>query len=335
MELHFDLGLNALNEADERVPAEVDVAIIGGGPAGISAAVYAKRKGLKLVIISEMPGGQVKDTTSVENYLGFSSISGEMLANKFYEQARELMIPFVEHVYVKQIIPQMNHRHQLLLSNGDTCLASTVIIATGSRHRKLQVPGEDRLAGKGVAYCAICDGPLFQDREVVVAGGGNAAVEAAIDLSKVAKGVTLVHRSHFRADQILLDRMHQISNIQVYLKTQIIEILGGDKVAGIEVENLVNGKREVIATDGIFIEVGYVPNTSFVEELVALNEQKEILVDHKMHTNVQGVFAAGDVTQEPYKQIVTAVGDGAKAALAANEYINTYLNKEEPNYEIA
>ncbi|MDW7676780.1 MAG: FAD-dependent oxidoreductase [Bacillota bacterium] len=186
-----------------------------------------------------------------------------------------------------------------------------------------------------MVYCAICDGPLFQGRRVIVSGGGNAAVEAAIDLSKIAAQVTLVHRSQFRADKILLDRLHQIDNIDVHLQTQIMEILGDQRVTGVKVRDQVTRKERVMETDGVFIEIGYSPNTQVVAGLVDMNEKGEIIVDHKMQTSLPGIFAAGDVVEGPYKQIVIAAGDGAKAALSANEYINIMTNEEEMNNEIA
>jgi NADH-dependent peroxiredoxin subunit F len=337
MELHFDLGLNNPKQEDkvEEIPSTVDVAIIGGGPAGISAAIYARRKGLTTLVITETTGGQVNDTSTVENYPGFTTISGEALGKKFHEQARELGVLFLKNVMVQQIIPAANNPKTIILTNGKEYRANAVIIATGSRHRKLGVPGEDALAGKGVAYCAICDGPLFQGRHVVVAGGGNAAVEAAIDLSKIAAQVTLVHRSQFRADQILLDRMNRIGNIDVHLDTQITAILGEQKVTGIAVRNQVTKEVSELKADGVFVEIGYSPNTQLAAGLIDMNEKGEILVNHKMQTSLTGVFAAGDVVEGPYKQIVIAAGDGAKAALSANEYINTMTKEEEINHEIA
>lgn len=337
MELFFDLGLNNPKQEDpvEEIPSSVDVAIIGGGPAGISAAIYAQRKGLTTLVVTDQTGGQVNDTSTVENYPGFSTISGEALGKKFYEQARELGVHFLKDVKVQQIIPQTNNLKTIVLSDGKEYKANAVIIATGSRHRKLGVPGEAALAGRGVAYCAICDGPLFQGRHVVVAGGGNAAVEAAIDLSKIAANVTLVHRSQFRADKILLDRMNQIATINVYLNTQITAILGEQKVTGIAVRNQVTKEASVLKTDGVFVEIGYSPNTQVAVGLVDMNDKGEIIVDHKLQTSLPGVFAAGDVVEGPYKQIVIAAGDGAKAALSANEYINTMTNEEEMTNEIA
>jgi NADH-dependent peroxiredoxin subunit F len=197
-----------------------------------------------------------------------------------------------------------------------------LLLATGSAPRRLQVPGEVEYSNRGVAYCAICDAPLFKGKDVIIAGGGNSAVEAAIDVAKFAKSVTLVHRSQLRADQILIDHMMKQSNITVYLQTQILEIVGDEKMTGVKVLDKENSQERVIDADGIFIEIGNLPSNDLVKDLVTLNERGEVVVDQKNMTSLEGLYAAGDVTQIPYKQIVIAVADGAKAALAANEYIN-------------
>lgn len=337
MELQFDLGL--INHVEEKVLTnnvhdQIDVAIIGAGPAGLSAAIYSQRKGLKTIVIGNNAGGQINDTATVENYPGFSSISGESLSHKFYDHAQSLNIPIRKGHQVVEITDHKTSK-MIKIDTGETIKAKALIVATGSTHRKLGVKGEDRLAGKGVAYCAICDGPLFHDRDVIVAGGGNAAVEAAIDLSKIARKVSLVHRSKFRADQILIDRMNQLENIETHLETQITEIIGDNKVTGVRVKSKHTNIEEIISADGVFVEVGYTPNTSLVKNLVEMNSHGEILTDGKMQTSITGIFAAGDVVFGPYKQIIIAAGDGAKAALSANEYINHLNNEEEFNDEIA
>lgn len=337
MNVQFDLGLlnhTNDNEASKTLPENVDIAIIGAGPAGLSAAIYAQRKGLNTLVIGSNTGGQVNDTSLVENYPGFSSITGESLGHKFYDHARSLNILVQKGTNVIELVNQGNTK-MIKMDNGTSVKTKAIIIATGSLHRKLNVKGEDRLSGRGVAYCAICDGPLFQDRQVVVAGGGNAAVEAAIDLSKIAKKVSLVHRSDFRADKILLDRMDKLKNVDVYLGTQILEILGDNKVTGVRIKNRKTHIDQVIQVEGVFVEIGYVPNTELVKEMVAMNEKGEILTNVKMQTSIPGIFAAGDVAEGSYKQIVIAAGDGAKAALSANEYINRLSNEEELNNEIA
>ncbi len=337
MDLQLDIGLmnhTKDNSSSQILPDYVDVAIIGAGPAGLSAGIYAQRKGLKTIVIGNSTGGQVNDTSTVENYPGFSSLSGESLAHKFYDHAISLDIPVIKETKVVDINVQ-NKVKLVKMDNGNSIRAKAIIIATGSNHRILGVKGEDRLAGRGVAYCAICDGPLFQGREVIVAGGGNAAVEAAIDLSKIAKKVSIVHRSIFRADQILIDHMKKLQNIDVYLKTQILEVLGENRVTGVRVKSKNTKVEQIIQAEGVFVEVGYTPNSSLVRDIVEINGRGEIKIDSKMQTSVPGIFAAGDVVEGPYKQIVIAAGDGAKAALSANEYINHLSNEEELNNEIA
>jgi alkyl hydroperoxide reductase subunit F len=198
----------------------------------------------------------------------------------------------------------------------------TLLLATGSEPRRLGIKGEKEFAGKGVAYCAICDAPFFKNRDVIIAGGGNSAVEAAIDLAKVATSVTIVHRSKFRADQILVDQLYTNEKITVHLETQIEEILGEQFMTSIQVLDKHTGEKRIIQADGIFIEIGNLPNSGLFKDLVALNDQGEVIVNYKNETSVPGIFAAGDVTDGPYKQIIIATSEGAKAALSASEYIN-------------
>jgi NADH-dependent peroxiredoxin subunit F len=203
-------------------------------------------------------------------------------------------------------------------------LARTILIATGSHPRKLGVKGEDTFANAGVAYCAICDAPLYKNKDVIIAGGGNSAVEAAIDVAKIAKHVTIVHRSAFRADQILLDKLAQQPNVTVHLQTQILEIQGDDRMRQILALDKRSNQEVTIKADGIFIEIGNLPNSDLVKGFIVTNDRGEILVDGKQATNVPGAFAAGDVTDTPYKQIIIAAAQGATAALAANDYLNTH-----------
>jgi len=302
-----------------------DVLVIGGGPSGLNAALYAKRGGLNVGIIASKYGGQILDTSSVENYLGFPSLSGEELAKKFKEHVEEYDIPIKKDSKVTSITKE-NNIFTLNLSDGSLFTTKTVIIATGSKPRMLNVKGEKEFLGRGVAYCAICDGPLFEDRTVVVAGGGNSAVEAAIDLSKIAEKVIIVHRSQFRAEKILVDKLKEISNIEIHLNTQILEIFGDRLVSGLKALDKNTNEEIEIKADGVFVEIGYTPNTEDFESLLKLNERKEIIIDNYCKTNVDGIFASGDVTNVPYKQISISSGEGAKAALSANAYINTLPN---------
>ena len=239
---------------------------------------------------------------------------------KFRHHVTSLEIPIKKDTRVDHI--EDGNPKVLHLTSGESLKAKAVIIATGSKPRQLGVIGEDAFRGKGVAYCAICDGPFFTDRKVVVAGGGNSAVEAAIDLSKIASEVLLIHRSDFRADQILLDRISQIPNIKVHLQTQIQEVYGTSLMEGIKVLDKTTEEVNIIEADGIFIEIGYLPNSDAFKNLLDMTDRGEIIVNHKTETNIQGIYAAGDVATVPYKQIIIAASEGAKAALTANDYIN-------------
>jgi NADH-dependent peroxiredoxin subunit F len=322
MSFNFNFNLNEVKKSIKLSNEEViDLLVIGGGPAGLNAALYAKRKGLTTGVIAKRIGGQLLNTSSVDNYLGISQVSGEELSEKYLSHLKELEVGILEEVEVKNI-RKNNRLFEVVLNDGTVFTSKTLLIATGSSPRKLQVTGEEEYSNRGVAYCAICDAPLFKGKDVIIAGGGNSAVEAAIDVAKFAQHVTLVHRSQLRADQILIDHMLNQTNITVYLQTQILEIVGDEKMTGVKVLDKQTLLERVIDADGIFIEIGNLPSNHLIKDLVSLNERGEVIVDEKNMTSLPGLFAAGDVTQMPYKQIVIAVADGAKAALAANEYIN-------------
>lgn len=301
-----------------------DVLIIGGGPAGLNAALYSKRKGANVGIISKDLGGAVVDTSSVENYLGYITLSGIELAQKFQEHVNELNVPLDNYSTVVSIkVSEDKKIKEVILEDGSSYKTKVVIIATGSKPRKLNVPGETEFTAKGVTYCAICDGPFFADMDVVVAGGGNSAVEAAIDLAKIANKVTIVHRSQFRADQIVIDQLKKYENVEIHLNTEIKEIIGNKFAGGVKVLDKNNNEEFTIEANGIFIEIGYVPNSTPFKDLLELNQKGEIIVDSVGRTNVEGIYAAGDVTDTPYKQIIVAASEGAKCALSANDYLNT------------
>lgn len=321
MELKLNMDFNASKKAIHFDKEKVyDLIVIGLGPAGLNSALYAKRKGLEVGLIGKKSGGQVIDTTSVENYLGFEFKTGEDLVAEFNKHVDTLKIPTLRDVEVTKIT--RDECFHIILSGGETIKAKTVILATGSKPRKLGVKGEDNFLGKGVAYCAICDGPLFEGLDVVVAGGGNSAVEAAIDLAKIANSVTIVHRSKLRADQIIIDKLMTYENVTVHLETDILEVKGEGLMSGIVVKDKINDAERFIEANGLFVEIGYLPNSGFVSDFVALNGRGEIMINAMNETSVPGVFAAGDVTDVPYKQIVISAGEGAKAALTANDYIN-------------
>ncbi len=328
----MDVNLNlSSNTSKEKLTLDkeiiYDLIVIGGGPAGLNTALYAKRKGLNVGIIARDLGGQVLDTSSVENYLGFVSLSGEELMKKFINHVNELKVPILEYEEVETIrLKDSSSLREVVLKNGLVFNTYSVVIATGSKPRRLGVPGEKEYSGKGVCYCAICDGPLFAGEEVIVAGGGNSAVEAAIDLAKITKKVTIIHRSQFRADQILIDQLAKFDNVESKLQTQILEVQGDKFMTGVKVLNKNSSTEEIIESAGLFVEIGYLPNSEIFADLLELNERNEIVVDGHGKTSVEGIYAAGDVTDIPYKQIIMSAGDGAKCALAVNEYLNT-INK--------
>ncbi|HSH36591.1 NAD(P)/FAD-dependent oxidoreductase [Schnuerera sp.] len=326
MDFNFDVNLKDGFDNSKKLDIDTvyDIIVIGGGPAGLNAGLYSKRKGANVGIITKNIGGQVVDTSVVENYLGYPSLSGEELMNKFKDHVMDLDIPILEHSTVEGLkVSEDSVIKEIVLSDGSSYKAKSIILATGSRPRKLSVPGEDEYVGKGVAYCAICDGPLFAGLDVVVAGGGNSAIEAAIDLSKIANSVTIVHRSQLRADKILIDQINKIKNIEVHLNTQILEVIGEKLVTGVKVLDKATDNIRTISTNGIFVEIGALPNNDPFKDIVELNDKGEIIADKFGRTNVEGIFAAGDSIDNPYKQIIISAATGANAALSANEYLNT------------
>ena len=322
MMLGLDLNLNLTAKASREVDPSVvyDTLVIGAGPAGLNAALYAKRKGLQVGVLAERIGGQVLDTSMVENWLGVNKISGEGLMKTYEDHVKEYDVPITGGVRVERVTN--GDVKEVHAGNGTTYQARTLILATGTLPRKLGVPGEAEYAGRGVSYCAICDGSFYAGLDVVVAGGGNAAVGAAIDLARIAKSVRLVQRSTLRADRVLLDRLTAQPNVEILLKTRVLEIQGEDMVTGIRVQNAETGEETLLAADGIFIEIGHTARTACMKDLLALDAHGEVIVSEQGETSVPGIFAAGDVTTVPYKQIIIAAAEGAKAALRVNEYIN-------------
>lgn len=300
-----------------------DFIIIGAGPAGLNAGLYAKRKGLKVGIISSEIGGQLHNTTEVDNYLGFSLVQGEELSNRFLNHLKELDVPILNNAKVTSI-EKIGSNFSVKTDQNKTIVTKTILIATGGQPKKLQIPGENTFANKGVSYCTICDAPFFKDKHVIVAGGGNSAAEGVLDLVPWAKKITVVHRSRWRADKIVLDKLSKIENLDIHLQTQIIEVIGNESMTGIKVLDKTTNREYTIEAEGLFIEIGTIPNSKLVEGLVSMNDRSEILVDERQMTSLEGIFAAGDVTSQPYKQIIISAAEGAKAALA----VATYLNKK-------
>jgi len=297
-----------------------DILIIGGGPAGLTAAVYSIRKGLNTAIITYDIGGQMLETYSIENYMGFRFIEGSALVNKFTSQIKQFELALLEKVFVNSI----EKRGKIFFVNtddGKVYRSKTIIIAAGKSYKKLGVKGEAEFTGRGVSYCATCDVPLYKGKKVVVVGGGNSGVEAAIELAKISTYVILLQNGNkLTADNILVSQLERYPNKEIILNSEVIEIMGDQVVKGIKIKT--DGDEKVIEADGIFVEIGLMPNTKFVEGLLNLNKYKEIIVDEYCKTDVEGIFAAGDITSVPEKQIIVAAGEGAKAALSAYRYLN-------------
>lgn len=300
-----------------------DLIIIGGGPAGLTSAVYAARKKMDTLLLTKEFGGQLMWTKEIENYMGYQFISGPELMSKFEDQVRRFA---VETKYQEVTGLAVHHDGSFIVTTEEGEYQSkTVILASGKRSRRLGVPGELEFAGLGVSYCATCDGPLFTNKIVAVVGGGNSAVQAAIELSNVSPKVYLVTRGEYVADPILIEKMKAAENI-IEMPGYISEgIYGKDFVETLRIRDIDSGESQELEVKGVFVEVGLEPNSEFLADLVDLNEQKELIIDCRAKTNIPGLFAAGDVTNGPDKQIVIAAGDGAKAALMAYDYL---LHKE-------
>jgi len=298
-----------------------DLAIVGGGPAGLTAAVYAARKKLDALLISKDIGGQTLLTSDIENYMGYQYVSGRELAAKFEEQVRKYPIDVAIGEKVETLKPD-NGIFTLRTASGKETAARTVIVATGKRSRPLGVPGERELVGRGVSYCAVCDAPLFAGKDVVVVGAGNSGATAVVDLLKIASKIYVVDVIEtWRADPVLVERIGTSEKVKILFDHEVVRILGADRVEGIVLRSRKSGEEVELPVQGVFIEIGLIPNSDLVQGVVELNEYGEIVVDCRSRTSVPGIFAAGDVTTVPEKQIIIAAGEGAKAALAAYAYL--------------
>lgn len=323
----FELNLNThKNQPDFDDQRLWDLLIVGGGPAGLNAALYAKRKGLKCALLAKDFGGQLHNTSEVDNVIGHTLLSGKALSDKYLNHVKTLEVPLLQEVRVSKVT-RTDGRFNLLLEDGRTLQSLTVLIATGGRPRQLGIEGEMTYANKGVSYCTTCDAPFFKDKHVLVAGGGNSAAEAVIDLSHYAKHITVVHRSQWRADQVLLDKLAALDNLTIHLETQLLAIHGEDVMTGATVLDKRTQTTRTLKADGLFIEIGTVPISECVQDLVACTPQGAIIVDGNQATSVPGLYAAGDVTNQPFKQIIIATAEGAKAALAITQYLN-HMTKE-------
>jgi alkyl hydroperoxide reductase subunit F len=297
-----------------------ELIIVGAGPAGMTAAVYAARKKLNTALISYDIGGQVLWTTGVENYMGYQFIQGSELMQKFQEQVRQFPLDMKTGGRVNNL-SRTDAGFEVRTDKGENYRARAAIIATGKRPRQLDVPGEEKLRGRGVTYCAICDGPLFAGDNVAVIGGGNSALEAAEDMVRIAEHVYLVSLTPLTGDQVLIDKVRNANNLTMFLEHEVLEVEGGSRVEGIKLRNLKTKQEKELEVSGIFIEIGLIPNSEPFKRMVRLNRLGEIEVNCANETSVPGLFAAGDVTNVPEKQIVVAAGEGAKAALQAHRYL--------------
>lgn len=316
-----------LSEADDSDDTEQleqqDVTIIGAGPAGVAAAIYTARKGLKVTMVADRIGGQVKDTQDIENLISVTLTTGSELSNNFEKHLREYNITFKEHVSVKEISETEEENYSIHLNTGETFETRSIILATGAQWRKLGVPGEEENIGQGVAYCAHCDGPFFKGKEVAVVGGGNSGVEAALDLAGIVKHVTVFEFAEdLKADQVLINKAKEKANIDIITSAATKEIKATDnKVSSIVYEDRNTSETKELELAGVFVQIGLVPNTGFIKGFVDLNRFGEIEIDERCRTDRKGIFACGDVTTVPFKQINIAMGEGSKAALSAFEYL--------------
>ncbi|MBN3256461.1 alkyl hydroperoxide reductase subunit F [Pectobacterium brasiliense] len=302
-----------------------DVLIIGSGPAGAAAAVYSARKGIRTGLVGERFGGQVLDTVDIENYISVPKTEGAKLATALKSHVDDYDVDVIDAQSAEALIPGggPGKPHQVITVSGATLKARSVIIATGARWRNMNVPGEDQYRTRGVTYCPHCDGPLFKGKHVAVIGGGNSGVEAAIDLAGVVKHVTLLEfASELKADSVLQEKVRSLPNVDIILNAQTTEVKGdGQKVTGLSYKDRLTDTVHDLALEGIFVQIGLLPNTHWLEGTVARNRIGEIEIDAKCETSVKGIFAAGDCTTVPYKQIIIATGEGAKASLSAFDYL--------------
>ena len=298
-----------------------DVLIVGGGPAGAAAAIYAARKGIKTGVLAERFGGQVLDTLAIENFISVTATDGPKFAVALEQHVKEYEVDIMNTQRAAKLVP--GKLIEVQTATGATLKAKSVILATGARWREINVPGEQEYRNHGVAYCPHCDGPLFKGKRVAVIGGGNSGVEAAIDLAGLVKHVTLIEfGAELRADAVLQRKLRSLANVTVIVSAQTTEIHGDGKIVnGLSYNDRVSGEAKKVELEGVFVQIGLVPNTEWLKGTVALSRHGEIEVDARGQTSIPGVFAAGDVTTVPFKQIIIATGDGAKAALSAFDHL--------------
>lgn len=329
---HFDSGRISLEEillklgqkkdSSSLNDKEVfDVLIIGGGPSGSSAAIYSARKGLKTGIVVQRFGGQVMDTMAIENFISMRYIEGPKLSRDLEEHVKSYDVDIISSESVKSLTKNSNYIEVSLESNA-TLKSKSVIISTGAKWRELNVPGEKEFKNKGVAYCPHCDGPIYKGKDIAVIGGGNSGIEAAIDLANIVNHVTVLEfLPELKADAVLQEKLNSLSNVTVLKNVQVKEITGTNRVNSLIYVDRSTNEEKSISLEGVFVQIGLVPNTKWLGDTLELNKMGEIIVDKKGLTSIEGVFAAGDCTDSPYKQIIIAMGSGATASLAAFDYL--------------
>lgn len=298
-----------------------DLVIIGGGAAGLTSAIYSCRKSLSTLLIrGPHPGGETALTNNIENYPGYENGSGSELMDIFERQAKKFGTEILEDTVIK--VTKKADKFSIKLENNKEVESKTVILAFGRKRRKLNIPGEDKFLGRGLSTCVICDLPLFADKTIAIIGGGNSAVEGAVEASNIAKKIFVIHRrTDFRADEITVKEMKKKKNVELVLNTMPLEILGENFVSGLKIKDILTNKEKTIQIQGVFTEIGYDTDTTIVKGLVDVNELGEIIVDLRGNTKTPGIFAAGDLTLIPYKQTVISAGMGSIAALEAHKYL--------------
>lgn len=320
----LDSGADAKAAAKLEAKEPFDVLVVGGGPAGAASAIYTARKGLRVGIAAERFGGQVLDTMGIENFISVPYTEGPKLAAQLESHVKENEVDIMNLQRAEKLIPASHEGglHEVVLANGATLRAKTVILSTGARWRQMGVPGEDEYRNKGVAYCPHCDGPLFKGKRVAVIGGGNSGVEAAIDLAGIVAHVTLIeYDSQLRADAVLQRKLASLPNVKIVTSALTTRVNGAEKVTGLTYKDRNSGEEHDVELEGIFVQIGLVPNTEWLKDAIALTPRGEIEIDARGETSQPGIFAAGDATTVPYKQIVIAMGAGSTAALSAFDYL--------------
>ena len=318
----LDTNTSARDAEKLSAKAAYDSLIIGGGPAGASAAIYSARKGIRTGVVAQRFGGQVADTVGIENFISVKETEGPKLVMALEQHVKEYEVD-VMNLQTARSLSKAGDEIMITLENGAVLKSKTVILSTGARWREMNVPGEQEYRGKGVAYCPHCDGPLYKGKRVAVIGGGNSGVEAAIDLAGIVNHVTLVEfDTKLRADAVLQKKMYSMPNITVITNALSKEVLGADgKVTTLRYEDRANHQMHDVALEGIFVQIGLLPNTDWLKGVIDLSPRGEVIIDQKGETSMPGVFAAGDCTTVPYKQIIIAMGEGAKASLSAFDYL--------------